>query len=136
MKTSGSEVSARANAREAGVKADRPTVANAITLQHNRPLRIVRATRIECIAGRVWLTSAGQAGDVFLRAGERFTVDGRGLALIEALGTARVVLQPPALPLLRWMRAIAIPKRWFLLSSPDGLLRAMRLPQRRTPLAG
>jgi hypothetical protein len=73
---------------------------------------------------------------VFLHAGGRFTVDGRGLALIEALGTARVVLQPPALPLLRWMRAIAIPKRWFLLSSLNERMRAMRFPRRRTPLAG
>lgn len=121
MKTSGSEVSAQAKA---------------ITLQHNRPLQIAGATRIECIAGQVWLTSAGQAGDVFLHAGGRFTVDGRGLALIEALGTARVVLQPPALPLLRWMRAIAIPKRWFLLSSLNERMRAMRFPRRRTPLAG
>lgn len=133
MKTNGSEVSAQANAREAGVKADRSAVAKTITLQHNRPLRIDGAARIECIAGRVWLTSAGQAGDVFLRAGESFTVDGRGLALIEALGTARVVLQPPSLP---WMRAIAIPKRWFLLSSPHERMRAMRFPRRRTPLAG
>lgn len=136
MKTSGSEVSAQANAHEAGAKADRSAVANAISLQHNRPLRIAGGTRVECIAGQVWLTSTGQAGDVFLHAGERFTVDGHGLALIEALGTARVVLHPPALPLLRWMRAIAIPKSWFLLSSLHERMRTVRFPRWRNPLAG
>ena len=43
---------------------------NLLTLQHNRPLRIAGATRIECVAGTVWLTRTGGASDVFLRAGD------------------------------------------------------------------
>ena len=108
-------------------------------LQHNRPLRIDAmgtAVLVKCLAGKVWLTSSGQAGDVFLQAGESFTLDGSGLTLIEGLGDARVVLQPPALPLLRWMRAIAITKGWFLLSSLHERMRTVRFPRWRNPLAG
>jgi hypothetical protein len=105
-------------------------------LQHNRPLRIDAmgtAVLVKCLAGTVWLTSSGRAGDVFLKAGESFTLDGSGLTLIEGLGDARVVLQPPV---SRWMNAITVAKGWFLLSSLHERMRTVRFPRRRNPLAG
>ncbi len=105
-------------------------------LQHNRPLRIDAtgaAVKVKCLTGTVWLTSSAQAGDVFLQAGESFTLDGSGLALIEGLGDARVVLQPPV---SRWMNAITVAKGWFLLSSLHERMRTVRFPRWRNPLAG
>lgn len=104
-----------------------------IALQHNQALPIRGAMTVECVAGTVWLTSADRAGDVFLHAGESFAAHGRGLMLIEALGAARVVLQPP---LSRWTRTIAVAKRCFLLSSPHERMRTMRFPRWRNHLAG
>ena len=105
-------------------------------LQHNRPMRIGTtgaAVMVRCLAGTVWLTSSRQAGDVFLQAGESFTLDGYGLTLVEGLGDARVVLEPP---LPHWMNAITVAKRGFLLSSLHERMRTVRFPRWRNPLAG
>jgi hypothetical protein len=65
-----------------------------IELGHNRPLRVTCAgTTVECVAGTIWITSSGMAGDLFLRAGERYRLPS-GIALVEALGAARIVLHP------------------------------------------
>ncbi|MBA3033905.1 MAG: DUF2917 domain-containing protein [Gammaproteobacteria bacterium] len=107
-----------------------------LALQHNRPLRIEAiegVVLVKCVAGTVWLTSADRPGDVFLRAGESLAVHGYGLTLIEALGAARVVLQPPR---PHWMRAITVAKRMFLLSSLHERMRTVRFPRWRNPLAG
>lgn len=40
---------------------------------------------VMCCAGAVWITQEGDARDTILRAGERFTFDRRGMALIGAL---------------------------------------------------
>lgn len=105
-------------------------------LQHNRPLRIDAmgaAVLVKCLTGTVWLTSSKCAGDIFLRAGDRFVVEGSGLTLIEGMGSARVVLQPPV---SRWMSAIAVARSWFLLSSRHERMRTVRFPRWRNPLAG
>ncbi|MDP1652223.1 MAG: DUF2917 domain-containing protein [Rhodocyclaceae bacterium] len=108
---------------------------NAITLQHNRPLRIAGTTRIECVAGRVWLTHTGMAGDVFLRAGDSYALDWPDMVLVEALGAApseaQIVLH--AAPAIGW-RIIAVGAA--VLSSMHERMRAVRLTRRRTPLAG
>lgn len=49
-----------------------------------------------CEAGRAWLTLEGHSQDKWLSAGERFVLPEGGHALIEADGTARIRLQPPA----------------------------------------
>lgn len=67
-----------------------------IELQHNRPLRICRLATVECRTGTIWVTNSALAGDLFLRAGERRRLPA-GITLIEALGTARVVLRPAGL---------------------------------------
>lgn len=103
---------------------------NAITLLHNRPLRIAGTVRIECVAGRIWLTQTGKAGDVFLRAGDSYALDWPDMALAEALGEARIVLYaaPSA-----WRRILAVGAA--VLSSSHERMRAMRLGRRRDPLA-
>ena len=69
-----------------------------LCLSDNRPLRLLsaRGVRITCTAGVAWLTVAGEAGDILLTTGESHRVRSNGLALLEAIGTARVQLQPPA----------------------------------------
>lgn len=71
-----------------------------LCLRHGKPLRLVRAAglRVDCLAGNIWITVAGESADVFLRAGECYRIKNRGLALIESIGDGRVRLQmtPPA----------------------------------------
>jgi hypothetical protein len=68
-----------------------------ICLTENRPLRLLsaRGVRIGCTAGIAWLTVAGEAGDILLTAGESHLVRSNGLALVEAIGTARVQIEQP-----------------------------------------
>jgi len=104
---------------------------NMIALQHNRPVRIAGAVRIECVAGVVWLTRTGGAGDVFLRAGEAYALGGHDVALAEALGGARIrLLRAPA----RWRGVLAAAAG--VLSSLHERMRTLRFDRRRTPLAG
>lgn len=111
---------------------------NRITLQHNRPLRIAGALRIECVAGIAWLTQTGRAGDVFLRVGDHWDLDRGDTALVEALGTAPGEVELALYPATglggmwrRGMRALA-----GVLSSSHGRLRTLRFDRRRTSLAG
>jgi hypothetical protein len=67
-----------------------------IELQHNRPLRISGNAIVECRGGTVWITSSAMAGDHFLRPGEKYRLAG-GIILVEALASARIVLQPTGL---------------------------------------
>lgn len=57
------------------------------------PVRLssAKGVRVVCTAGTVWLTVEGEAGDIFLRAGEIYRLRGNGLALIEGIaGDGRV----------------------------------------------
>lgn len=67
-----------------------------IELRHNHPLLIRQVATIECKAGTIWVTSSKLAGDLFLHAGERRRVPA-GVTLVEALGSARIVLRPVGL---------------------------------------
>lgn len=68
-----------------------------LCLADNAPVRLSRArgVRVTCMAGRVWLTVAGEAGDIFLRPGQSHVIAADGLALLEALGDGRVRLERP-----------------------------------------
>ena len=58
------------------------------------------AIEVWCEAGRVWLTEEESARDVWLTAGQRATLAGNGLALLEAVRDARVyMVGPPLVPL-------------------------------------
>lgn len=105
-----------------------------LALEHNRPVWITGATRIECVAGRVWLThtdGSGASGDIFLRAGDAYVLAGSEHALAEALGQARITLQAAPAPgwqLFAWVAGV--------LSSLHERMRTLRFERRRTPLAG
>ena len=77
-----------------------------LCLTDNAPIRLLsaRGVRITCTAGLVWLTVEGEAGDVFLTPGRSHLVRGRGLGLLEAIGSGRVrfdrAAQPVRIPLL------------------------------------
>jgi hypothetical protein len=57
------------------------------------PLRLRRVSgrRLRCRQGCVWITVAGHRDDVFLAAGEAWTVPGDGLVLVEAERGAAIV---------------------------------------------
>ena len=57
-------------------------------------LRDAGPLEVRCESGRVWITEDARAADVWLREGERATLRGRGLALIEAIQAARLRLRP------------------------------------------
>jgi hypothetical protein len=48
-------------------------------------LRDASGCTITCCAGMVWITREGDSRDIFLAAGQSFTIDGPGLALIHAM---------------------------------------------------
>lgn len=117
--------------------------ATEIRLRHNRPQRIAGALRIECMAGRVWLTCSGQASDVFMHPGDSYVLDWSEMALVEALADTdgdkacgariRLHVTPPL-----WRRIVA--EVWNYLLSYAGRrasqysgihLRVARLPRRR-----
>lgn len=56
------------------------------------PFTSIPGERVRILYGRVWLTEEGAARDVFLASGEQASLGGRGLAVIEALGPARIEL--------------------------------------------
>lgn len=55
-----------------------------LRLKSNDFLRLERAagTRIEVLAGRVWITEPGRACDNFLVPGQLFRISGNGLVLV------------------------------------------------------
>ncbi len=68
-----------------------------LCLADDSPVRLRRArgVRVACTAGQVWLTVAGEAGDILLRAGQSHVIAADGLALLEGLGGGHVRLERP-----------------------------------------
>jgi hypothetical protein len=112
-------------------KADRETTMKMLALEHNRPVWIGGATRIECVAGRVWLTRTNGSGDIFLCAGDTFALARSECALAEALGQARITVHAEPLVGQRLIALVA-----GVLSSLHERMRTLRFERRRTPLAG
>jgi hypothetical protein len=56
------------------------------------PFDSVPGERVRVLCGHVWLTEEGSAHDAFLGSGEEVRLATNGLAVIEALGPARVQL--------------------------------------------
>lgn len=65
-----------------------------MALTPGRPLRLTwaRGRRISCERGCVWITAPGVTSDIFLHAGEHWTIPANGLILVEAEGNAVVTL--------------------------------------------
>jgi hypothetical protein len=49
-----------------------------------------RGLEVRCEAGHLWITEEAQPCDVWLAAGQRVRLVGRGLAVVEAKGDARL----------------------------------------------
>lgn len=67
-------------------------------------------TTVTCEAGTLWVTQHGVARDDFLRAGESLRIEGAGLALAEAVGSAaaRCTLNVPiSAHARRFLRSLA-----------------------------
>ena len=86
-----------------------------------------RCTRIVCLAGELWITQDADQRDLVVPAGDAFTLDRDGIAVITALEASSVWLQEPAeaeslgaamsRKLAQWMRAfdrpaIELPERF------------------------
>lgn len=56
------------------------------------PFTSIPGERVRILYGRIWLTEEGSVNDAFLASGEEVQLASRGLAVIEALGPARVQL--------------------------------------------
>lgn len=68
-----------------------------LCLAHNQPLSLRDACglRVVCMAGTIWLTVDGEAGDIFLRPGQSHRIASDGLALVESIGSGRIRLERP-----------------------------------------
>ena len=56
------------------------------------PFTSIPGERVRILYGRVWLTEEGSLLDAFLASGEEVSLGSSGLAVIEALGPARIQL--------------------------------------------
>lgn len=88
------------------------------------PFTSIPGERVRILHGRVWLTEEGSRHDAFLASGEEVQLGSRGLAVIEALGPARVQLYED----LRGPTLIARAARWALRRGA-GLWRRWRAPR-------
>jgi hypothetical protein len=59
-------------------------------------LEAAGAFEVACEEGRVWLTEESNRRDVWLTAGQRARLAGRGLTILEAVHRARVRVAAPA----------------------------------------
>lgn len=99
-----------------------------IDLPRGGTLRIAdgEAHVIDVFEGQVWLTQDGDPRDLFLEAGDSFTVDGEGLTLLQSFRDSRVLVSErteytPARP----MNAFAV-HRWARARRDAALAAALR----------
>lgn len=88
------------------------------------PFTSIPGGRVRILYGRVWLTEEGDTRDAFLASGDEVSLASRGLAVVEALGPARIelieevrgpsLLARAAAALAR--QAVALLRRWTLRS--------------------
>jgi hypothetical protein len=91
------------------------------------PFTPVAGERVRILHGRVWLTEEGSTHDAFLGSGEEVSLGGRGLAVVEALGPARIEFEQDlgtssqlARKAAAWtLRSVSALRRWrFRLPRP------------------
>lgn len=75
----------------------------AINLEGGALLQIRNSTgsRIECLAGGVWITQEKDTRDIILQPGETFLIDREGLTLVGAFDTATISIIEPEQAVLR-----------------------------------
>lgn len=71
--------------------------AGEIRVADNSPisLRGARGLRIACTAGTIWITIAGEPGDIFLNPGQVHVVQGNGLTIVESIGNGSFRIDKP-----------------------------------------
>ncbi len=83
-----------------------------LPLEPDAPVVVTHARGLElrALTGIVWITEAGEACDVFLRAGESYRIRGQGLVVLEAVrDTARIEYQRTGF--LPWLFGLILPGR-------------------------
>ncbi len=89
-------------------------------------------TRIEVLAGGVWLTEEGQPEDRFAQPGQALRVTHRGRAIVEGIGRTRLRLAQPAPGMVQRLGALwrapqaLLPRAFALLLA---LVMALALPE-------
>lgn len=79
-----------------------------------------RGSEVRCLRGDLWITQDGDQRDIVLRAGESFTLDRRGPAMVWALSDASVELLPARrLPMLAHAAGGHILRRLVSWSQPN-----------------
>ena len=48
--------------------------------------------QIECQEGEVWITQEGDHRDIIIEAGQGYRVEKRGLLIVQAIGSARILV--------------------------------------------
>lgn len=71
-----------------------------VSLAWGRPLTVAegKGTCITARRGTVWITQDHDLRDVVLSVGESFMLDGSDLAIVQAFGSAEVLVSPPPAP--------------------------------------
>jgi hypothetical protein len=59
-------------------------------------LRDAAGWMVESCGGTVWITQEGDARDIMLVTGERFTLDRNGRTLVSGLDEATLAVRPPS----------------------------------------
>ncbi len=85
-------------------------------------LRDGAGVRIEARCGAVWVTQDHDVRDIVLRAGESFTLDARGQAIVQALEPARIRLTPAV------TAAARVRRRGWIEQVGDALARSLPRP--------
>jgi hypothetical protein len=99
------------------------------------PFPAVPGEQVRILYGRVWLTEEGGGSDAFLASGEEIRLAQRGLAVIEALGPARVELIEPVIGPSLLAQAGQRLGAWLRQKRPALALEAQLSPSRRTSSA-
>jgi len=65
-----------------------------LQLQRSGHLEVIdgRGTRMRCLLGSVWVTQDGDPRDIVLEAGESFTLDRDGVAIVYATDDAHLAI--------------------------------------------
>jgi len=71
-----------------------------IELKHRGviPVEDAVGTRIDCLRGRIWITELGCTDDIVLEADESYEIERDGVAVVQALRDAVVVVRAPTVP--------------------------------------
>jgi Protein of unknown function (DUF2917) len=74
-----------------------------IELEHRGivPIGNGKGARIDCVRGRIWITEHEETSDIVLEAGESYEISRSGVAVVQALREALVVVWSPTVSTAR-----------------------------------